>query len=169
MADDIDNLLGIAEIAGVFVGFAALVTVIARGRESESRDEDVFVLASIVIFSVMVITAALLPVVLDHYGLAQSAIWRISGGFLYVVNLLMMLFLNRSTLGFAAVHSRRRVLSLTVWSLSPFFHIPLLLCIFGAMQHLALAFFLTAIVAVLFQVSLLFAYLVISMMVPVRR
>jgi hypothetical protein len=61
------------------------------------------------------------------------------------------------------------MLGVAVLSLSPFFHIPLLLCIFGGMPDLAPAFFFTAIVAAIFQSSLLFADLVISMIAPVRR
>ena len=169
MADDINSLFAIAEIAGVFIGFAALVTVVASRSEDEPRLEDRFKLANVVIINVMIITAALFPVVVNRYGLAPSAVWRISSGFLYAVNLLQMVFLSRTTQGYAAAFSRRRVLSLAVLSLSPFFHIPLLLCIFGVTQNLAPAFFLTAIVAAIFQSSLLFADLVISMIVPASR
>ena len=166
MTDDVDALLGIAEIAGVFVGFAALVTVVARGGGGQFRDERLFTLANIVILSVMIIAAALLPVVLSQYGLPKPTVWRISSGFLYAVNLLQILTLNRWTVGFATAVSRKPVLSLTLLSLSPFFHVPLLLCIFGVLQHLALAFFLTAIVATIFQVALFFAYFVIQMLAP---
>ena len=166
MADDLDALLAIAEIAGVFVGFAALVTVIARGSGGQFRDERVFMLAHIVILSVMVIAAALLPVVLARYDLPEPAVWRVSGGFLYAVNLLQILILNRWTMGYATAVSRKPVLSLTILSMSPFFHIPLLLCILGVLQDLAPALFLTAIVATIFQVALLFAYFVIQMLTP---
>jgi len=166
MADDVDALLGIAEIAGVFVGFAALVTVVARGSGDQFRDERVFTLAHIVILSVMIIAAALLPVVLVRYGLPKPTVWRVSSGFLYAVNLLQILILNRWTVGYATAFSRKQALSLTILSLSPFFHIPLLLCIFGVLQDLAPAFFLTAIVATMFQVTLFFAYFVIRMLAP---
>ena len=131
MADDIDNLFAIAEIAGVFIGFAALVTVVARRSGGESQREDAFMLASVVITNVVIITAALFPVVLNRYGLAPSSVWRISSGFLWILNLLQIVFLSRSTQGYAAAFSKRRILSLAVLSLSPFFHVPLLLCIFG--------------------------------------
>ena len=168
MADHIDNLFAIAEIAGVFIGFAALVTVVARGSRDGSQHEDTFKLANVVIINVMIITAALLPVVLNSYGITPSGVWRSSSGFLWVVNLLQMGFLSRTTQGYAAaLFSRRRFLLLAVASLSPFFHVPLLLCIFGAVPELAPAFFLTAIVAAVFQSSLLFADLVISMIVPI--
>ncbi len=167
MSDHIDNLFAIAEIAGVFIGFAALVTVVRRGSGDASQQDDTFKLANVVIINVMIITAALFPVVLNSYGITPSGVWRSSSGFLWVVNLLQMGFLSRTTQGYAAaLFSRRRFLLLAVLSLSPFFHVPLLLCIFGAVPELAPAFFLTAIVAAVFQSSLLFADLVISMIVP---
>ena len=169
MADHIDNLFAIAEIAGVFIGFAALVTVVARGSTDGSYHEDTFKLANVVIINVMIITSALFPVVLNSYGITPSAVWRSASGFLWIVNLLQIVFLSRTTQGYAAAFSRSRTLLLAVLSLSPFFHIPLLLCIFGVMPNLAPAFFLTAIVAAIFQSSLLFADLVISMIIPVRR
>ena len=166
MADDINSLFAIAEIAGVFIGFAALVTIVSSRGTDEPRHEDTFKLANVVIINVMIITAALVPVVLNRYGLAPSAVWRISSGFLFVANLLQIVFLSRTTQGYAAGFSQRRVLPFAVLSLSPFFYVPLLLCIFGIKQSLAPAFFLTAIVAAIFQTSLLFADLVISMIGP---
>ncbi len=82
MADDIDNLFAIAEIAGVFIGFAALVTVVTRRNGGDSQREDAFKLISVVVVNVMIITAALFPVVLNRYGLAPSAVWRGASGFL---------------------------------------------------------------------------------------
>jgi hypothetical protein len=169
MADDIDNLFAIAEIAGVFIGFAALASVLAGKKEAEPRFDDTVKLAGVVIINVMIIAAALFPVVVNRYGLAHSSVWRISSGFLEAVNLLQLVFLSRTMPGYVAAIFQRRILSVAVWSLSPFFHIPLLLCIFGIMPTLAPAFFFTAIVAAIFQSSLLFADLVISMIAPVRR
>ncbi len=117
----------------------------------------------------MIITAALFPVVMNRYGLTDLTVWRISSGFLEAVNLLQIVFLNRTMPGYGAALLRKRMLGLAVLSLSPFFHIPLLLCIFGAVPDFAPAFFLTAIVAAVFQSSLLFADLVISMIVPFDR
>ena len=54
MANDINSLFAIAEIAGVFIGFAALVTVVARGRADGPRLEDSFSLANVVIINVRI-------------------------------------------------------------------------------------------------------------------
>ena len=86
MTEDIDTLLAIAEIAGVFVGFAALVTVVSSRSGAERRHVDAFRLVCVVVISTQVIAAALVPIVLDRFGLSQSTIWRISGGLILVAN-----------------------------------------------------------------------------------
>ena len=70
---------------------------------------------------------------------------------------------TRVTQGYAGAHARKRAVSVAAWSLEPFVQIPLFFCIIGAWQGLALAFYLTAIVALLFQVIVLFTDLVTSM------
>jgi hypothetical protein len=55
MSEDIGTFLAIAEIAGVFGGFAALVSIIARRTDNESRYDDGFKLVSVVIISALVI------------------------------------------------------------------------------------------------------------------
>ena len=74
MSEDVDTLLAIAEIAGVFVGFAALLTIVGRRTEAIDRSRVGFLLATMVLVSVVVIVAALVPVVLNRYGLSQSLV-----------------------------------------------------------------------------------------------
>ena len=137
MTDDIDTLLAIAEIAGVFVGFAALVSVVARRSQAESRPDDTFKLVHVVIVSAQVIVAALVPVALGRYGLSESIVWRVSSSLIFVLNWFVIFFLNRKTVGYKAAHSRMRVLSVATWSLEPFYQVPLLLCIVSVWQGLA--------------------------------
>jgi hypothetical protein len=163
MTEEVDTLLAIAEIAGVFVGFAALVTVIAGRSDTPVQRDDTFTLFHVVISSVQVIAAALVPVVLNHYGLSQPTVWRVSSGLMFALNWVVIIFVNRVTQGYAGAHTRKRAVSVAAWSLEPFVQIPLFFCIIGAWQGLALAFYLTAIVALLFQVIVLFTDLVTSM------
>jgi hypothetical protein len=126
MSGDIDTLLAIAEIAGVFVGFAALV-------------------------SVVVIVGALIPVAFNRYGLSESTVWRTSSGILFVLNWIQILYVGRVTRGDRSAHSQRRGLSAAVWSLEPVYQLSLLLCIAGVWSPLAPAFYLTALVVALAQ------------------
>ncbi len=164
MTEDFDTLLSIAEIAGVFVGFAALATVLSARSQTESRHDDTFRLAHVVIISTQVVAAALVPVVLDRYGLSQSTVWRVSSSLIFVLNWFVIVFLNRVTQGYATAHSRMRAVSVAAWSLEAFYQVPLLLCIVGAWQGLAPAFYLTAIVVGVFQVIVIFADLVTSIL-----
>jgi hypothetical protein len=164
MTEDIDTLLTIAEIAGVFVGFAALVTIVAGRSQDKSRSGDTFLLFHVVITSAQVIAAALVPVVLHRYGLSPSIVWQASAAIGFLLNWLVIVMMSRVTQGYTTVHSSRRAWSIVGWSLEPLVQVPLLLCIFGLWRTLAPAFYLTAVVVLVFQVINLFAGLVTSLM-----
>ncbi len=164
MSEDVDTLLAIAEIAGVFVGFAALLTVVSRRAESTDRSGEAFLLATVVLVSVVVIVAALVPVVLNRYELSQSVVWRISSGVYFVVNWIQILYVGRMTVSYREAHSRQPFLSFAVWSLEPLLQLSLLVCIMGAWKSLAPAFYLTALAVALIQVSLMLAILVVTLL-----
>ena len=164
MMQDIDILLAIAEIAGVFVGFAALVTVVAGRSDTASQTDDSFRLLHVVITSAQVIAAALVPIVLLRYGLSQDVVWRISGAFLFVLNWMILFFINRVSQGYASALSRMRAMSITGWSLELLYQASLLLCMTGVWGDLAPAFYLTAIVVGVFQVIVIFTDLITSLL-----
>ena len=72
---DVDLFLSLAEIAGVFVGFGALIAV--RSRDA-SEAQEVAPLRAVVMTGMMTIIAALAPVTLDRYHLADHEIWALS-------------------------------------------------------------------------------------------
>ena len=164
MSEDVDTLLAIAEIAGVFVGFAALLTIVGRRTETIDRPREGFLLATIVLVSVVVIVAALVPVVLNRYGLSESVVWRASSGVLFVLNWVQILYVGRTTVSYRTAHSYQPVVSFTVWALEPLLQISLLICIVGAWKSLAPALYLTALAVALIQVSLMLAVLVIRLL-----
>ncbi len=164
MSEDVDTLLAIAEIAGVFVGFAALLTIVGRRTEAIDRSRVGFLLATMVLVSVVVIVAAHVPVVLNRYGLSQSLVWRTSSGVLFVLNWVQILYVGRKTISYRAAHSYQPVLSVTVWSLEPLLQLSLLMCIVGVWKSLAPALYLTALAVALIQVSLMLAVLVINLL-----
>jgi hypothetical protein len=73
---DTTFLLGIAQIAGVFVGFGALI---GSTGSLKKRDESIVLINTVVIASGIVLVAALFPIGLGQYGLGEAATWRISG------------------------------------------------------------------------------------------
>jgi multisubunit Na+/H+ antiporter MnhC subunit len=70
---DADLLVQLAAIAGVFVGFAALIAVRSGGA---SDAHEVAYIRSIVSIAVWVAVVALAPVTLSRYGLAGHDLWR---------------------------------------------------------------------------------------------
>lgn len=69
---DTDLLLSLAEIAGVFVGFGALIAV-RSGGASEARE--VTYIRSVVWLGLWVVVAALAPVVISGYDVAGHGMW----------------------------------------------------------------------------------------------
>jgi hypothetical protein len=163
ISHDLGTLLSIAEIAGVFVGFAALVSVIPRRAEASEWFVGSFNLVVLVLTSIVVIVGALVPVAVNRYGFSQSTVWRVSSSMLFVLNWAQILYVGRATQGYRSAHLQRRGLSTVIWSLEPPYQILLLLCIVGLWPDLAPAFYLTALVVALTQVSLIFADLVASL------
>lgn len=74
-----DQLLQLAEIALVFVGFVAIFIAITRDSEGMSLIELLYV-KTIVVESVVSAFIALAPVSLSLFGLTGPNLWRISSG-----------------------------------------------------------------------------------------
>ena len=72
---DTELFLSLAEIAGVFLGFGALIGV------RSASTSDAFELTSIrevVVMGTQVIVVALVPVTLSHYGITGHEVWLLS-------------------------------------------------------------------------------------------
>ena len=80
-----DVLIGIAQIAGTFAGFAALTGIVGRRARGSSR-YDVERLRTVILVGVMVVVTALIPTVVEGYGLNETTVWRVSSGLALVIN-----------------------------------------------------------------------------------
>ena len=69
---DTELFLSLAEIAGVFVGFGALISV-RSGGSSEALE--VTYIRSVVTAAIWVVVAALAPVIVSRYGIAGHGLW----------------------------------------------------------------------------------------------
>ncbi len=69
---DTDLLLSLAEIAGVFVGFGALISVRSSGA---SDAHEITYIRSVVTLAIWVVIAALAPVIGSRYDLAGHGLW----------------------------------------------------------------------------------------------
>ncbi len=74
-------LMHLAEIAGIFVGFGALIAI----RSDAPRDEEVTVIRQIVILGIAVVAAAVFPVMLAGFGIGGHALWGASAGVFLVL------------------------------------------------------------------------------------
>jgi L-asparagine transporter-like permease len=78
---DTDLLLSLAEIAGVFVGFGALIAVRSGGV---SGIAEIAYMRGVVSMGMLTIAAALAPVILGRYDLAAHEVWVLSSGVVLV-------------------------------------------------------------------------------------
>jgi hypothetical protein len=65
----------LAEIAGVFVGFGALIAV----RSSDASAREVAYIGSVVVSGVWVVAVALVPVTIGAYDIGDRELWFVSG------------------------------------------------------------------------------------------
>jgi hypothetical protein len=89
MDSDIDVLLSIAEIAVAFSGFAALASVIGR-RSSEAALHGFERLKTVVSVSLLVVVAALIPIVPFRFELSEASAWQVSSIVALLLNWLVL-------------------------------------------------------------------------------
>jgi Na+/melibiose symporter-like transporter len=153
--------IAIAEIAGVFVGFGALISVT---RRSDVEPAQLGAIRAVVTAGLTVVVAALIPVVLASYGLEGRTLWFVSS--------LVFLGLSWAVIGLSLrASSNRRLMtsharnqpasSLFFWlALELPIQVPLLLAVLGPFPDLDPAFYLTALVFNLFEAAFVLAQFV---------
>ncbi len=77
---DADLFLELAGIAGVFVGFGALIAVRSGGA---SGPAEIAPMRAMVSMGVLGVVGALAPVTLSRYGVAGHELWAVSSGLLF--------------------------------------------------------------------------------------
>jgi hypothetical protein len=163
MAIDLFLLVAIAEIAGIFVGFGALIGVT---RPEEISPFQVARLRALVTVGLTIIIASLIPVALDLYGVADHTLWLASSFFFYFLNLIViiMAFRDPSNRELMKTETQRRpVTSILFWLvLEVPFHVLLILIMLGLFLALEPAFYTTALLIYLFQAAFALVQLVHS-------
>jgi hypothetical protein len=161
MNHDLDLFLSIAEIAGVFVGFGALISF-SRDRATEAR----VALRGVVTVGLVVLVAALLPVALARYGLAARTLWGwSSAGFILIIWIaIVRLFLDPEHRAWVKADARANpALTVFFWVfLEVPIQVPLVLVLLGVAPTLAPAFYVTGLVLNLFEAAFVLARLVLA-------
>lgn len=158
---DVDVFVGVAGIAGVFVGFAALIGISRHDEFETGRFADV---RGVVSIGLLLIVAALVPIVLSRYGLVDHTLW-VTSSVVFLGLLWAALFFglrrpeNREVM--RAQAQGAPTLNLFFWvGLEIPIHVPLILTILGRFPDLEPAFYLTALVFQLFEAAYVLSDLV---------
>lgn len=150
----------IAEIAGVFVGFAALIGVT---RRSDIGASQLGRLRAVVTIGLVVVVGALLPIVLGAYDLAERTLWLIAGLAYLILNWVVIVLALRRPENRRLAADQARTMPMGAaffWLLEIPIQVPLLLLVVGVSPELDAAFYLTALVFHLFEGALVLAQLV---------
>jgi len=83
MIEDLELLIVIAEITGIFVGFGALISL---SRPKDVDDWQVLQIRGVVSIGLMVFVVALLPVLLSRYGVEGHTLWFVCSLIFLVLN-----------------------------------------------------------------------------------
>ena len=167
MTQDIELFIAISEIAGVFVGFGALISLT---RKNAIEYAQLGRLRGVVSVALVVIVASLIPVGFSRYGLAGHDFWLVcSIIFLFLVWAQIVLSLSKA--------KNRELLTIQTYDnplASMFFwimleapiHISLILTIFGIYPDFEPAFYTTALIFHLFEATFLLVQIVNYQMKP---
>lgn len=163
---EVDLFVAIAEIAGVFVGFGALISVTHRDEVDAAHLGQIRALVTI---GLVVIVAALVPVALSRYGMSDRAMWFFSSLIFLIISWAVIVLSLRRPENRALVVDQARTTpyrAIFFWVLLELLvQVPLILSVLGIRPDLQPAFYLTALVFNLFEAAFVlaqFVYLQVS-------
>ena len=158
---DAGFLAQLAEIAGVFVGFGALISTTHQGK---GKDAEHWYIRGVVSIGLMAVVAALVPAAISRYGLSGHALWLLSALIFLVLNWGAMLVYQRRPEHQAlwAATSRAQRLRFMSYSLllEGGLEIALILVVLGPLPDQEPALYITAVLLLLFQAAVLLTQLV---------
>lgn len=150
----------IAEISGVFVGFAALIAVT---RRSEIDAAQLGQIQAVVTIGLVVVVAALVPVGLGAYDVTGHGLWVASSIIYLALNWIVIVMALRRSENRQIAGAQARSNPITAaffWLLEIAVQLPLFLVVFGVNPDLDVAFYMTALVFHLFEAAFILAQLV---------
>ena len=161
MTQDVELFIAIAEIAGVFVGFGALISLT---RQNAIEFSQLGRLRGVVSIGLVVIVAALIPVGLSRYGVTDRELWFVcSTIFLLLMWAMSILSLRKSKVRELLAKQTREspLMSMFFWILleAPM-HVSLVLAVIGIFPDLEPAFYTTALLFHLFEAAFLLVQIV---------
>ncbi|MBD3212576.1 MAG: hypothetical protein GF311_08205 [Candidatus Lokiarchaeota archaeon] len=163
MLEEIELFIGIAHIAGIFVGFGALISLTGRDEIEVSQLGRI---RSVVTSGLLVIVASLIPIGLDQYGLTGHIFWFLCSLIFLCLNWVLIIFSLRNPENKETAINQiksSKVISLVFWvSLEIPLQIPLILTIIGIFPNFEAAFYTTALLFSLFEAIFVLGQVVYS-------
>ena len=163
---DTELLIPLAEIAGVFVGFGALIAV--RSAATSETHELVYI-ESVVSMAIWVVIAALVPVIVGGYGVTGHALWVVCSLLALVLFAAIIIVVRRTpehraeadaTWGAIPVMRLAVVFGSTIWLPIASIAVALVLVVVGLFPDQEPALYVTAVSLGLFEAGFLLLVLV---------
>lgn len=161
--DIFTDLIGIAEIATVFIGFAVLISVVSPSLSNRVQ------VMGIVIGAAMVLIACLLPILLRTFEDSPSLIARISSITFIVINTLTTFAMFRWVPGMSQSVKSEASISIIVWAFEAIMYLLFMLCVFNIWSQYIITFYFAAVFVLLIQIIFLFLILTISLSQSVKE
>lgn len=161
MIQDVELFIALAEIAGVFVGFGALISLT---RKNSIEFSQLGRIRAVVSIGLAIIVAALIPIGLSLYNIGDHNLWLISSiiflAIIWIMNISSLRKSEYRKLATSQVHEYP-IFSIFFWILleAPI-HILLILTVIGPFPELKSAFYLSAILFHLFEAALILVQIV---------
>jgi hypothetical protein len=163
VALDVALFIAIAEIAGIFVGFGALIGV---SRPNGVPLAQLARLRGLVTMGLMIIIASLVPIAFSLYGIIDHNLWFLSSLIYYFLNWIVIILSFRDPMNRELMRTETQtnpVLSILFWLLLEVpLHVLLILNLIGVFLLLEPAFYTTALLFSLFQAAFALVQLVYS-------
>jgi hypothetical protein len=160
MLEQTDALLTIAEVSATFAGFAALVTLFARRRVDGAVAHDLLRLRLVIGMSVVVVMAALIPVAVAGFGLAESIAWQLSAAvFLLLIYFVISSFVT-SYIPVKGSFPPDNLAVVVSVSMEILIQVCLILVLVGVASERQYGLYISALIATIGQVAFIFLRLV---------
>jgi hypothetical protein len=157
VTESFDLLSSLAEIAGIFIGFGALIVL------SGEKDEDpveMGMVRQVVVSGLVTLVGALIPIGIAQFGIESGLLWRISGGCFLGVIWFAILHPTSRPLLINQFRNDPRAAAFFWFVLEPPIQVPLVLALLGTFPARASGLYTIAVVVNLVQGAQLLAQVV---------
>jgi len=156
LVQNIEIFIGIAHIAGIFVGFEALI--------SATHQKEVVRIRGIVTVGLTTIIASLIPIGLDSYGFSGHSLWFLSSLIYFCLDWIVIILSLRMSENRELLRTQTKtkpVSAILFWLIFEVpLQVPLILTIIGLFPDLEKAFYITALLFNLFSAAYVLSQIV---------